>query len=60
MSTGRIVHILVFVLAGVVFYVGLVVGLQYSSTAGTLLWLASGLIAVGNVLWWWMRRRGRH
>lgn len=49
-------HVLLFVLAVVVFYLGLGVGLQYDSNLGTLLWAASGAIVVLNVLW--MRRRG--
>ncbi|MYH41141.1 MAG: hypothetical protein F4150_05125 [Chloroflexi bacterium] len=49
-------HVLLFVVAAVVFYIGLGVGLQYDPNLGTLLWAASGAIVVLNMLW--MRRRG--
>lgn len=45
------VHVLLFLLAIVVFYVGLGVGLQRSSTGGTLLVLAAAAIALLNLLW---------
>ncbi len=48
-------HVLLFVVAGIVFYIGLGVGLQYDPNLGTLLWATSGAIVVLNVLW--MRRR---
>ena len=53
MSTGvRIgAHAVLFVLAIVVFYFGLAVGLQVNPLAGTALWIvAAGMIA-GNVFW---------
>ena len=34
-------HVLLFVVAAVVFYIGLGVGLQYDPNLGTLLWAAS-------------------
>ena len=49
-------HILLFVLAGALFYAGLGVGLQYDPNLGTLLWAASAAIVVLNALW--MRRSG--
>ena len=49
-------HILLFLVAVAVFYLGLGIGLQWNPTVGTLLWLAAALIAVGN-LWWILRRR---
>ena len=58
MSDRRIrkaAHVLLFVVAAVVFYIGLGVGLQYDPNLGTLLWATSGAIVVLNVLW--MRRR---
>ena len=47
-------HVLLFVLAVVVFYVGLGLGLQYNPTLGTVLWFASAAIVALNLLW--MRR----
>ena len=47
-------HVLLFVLAVVVFYVGLGLGLQYNPTLGTALWFASAAIVALNLLW--MRR----
>ena len=52
-STGvRIAaHVLLFLLAVVVFYLGLGVGLQFNPTLGTLLLVASaGLVAL-NLFW---------
>ena len=57
-STGvRIAaHALLFLLAAVVFYLGLGVGLQYNPTLGTILWVASaGLVALN--LFWILRSR---
>ena len=45
------VHGGVFLLAVVVFYLGLGVGLQVSPTWGTALWAAAAAIAALNVLW---------
>ncbi len=58
-AIARIVgHILLFVLAVVVFYLGLGVGLALNPTLGTLLWiLAAGLFALN--LYWIFRRRRR-
>ena len=53
-----VVHILVFLAAIVVFYIGLFVGLQVNSNMGTLLWLAAFVIAGVN-LFWIMRSRVR-
>jgi hypothetical protein len=44
-------HILLFVVALVVFYLGLGVGLALSPPAGTALWLVAGAIALANLLW---------
>ncbi len=49
-------HILLFLVAVAVFYLGLGIGLSWNPAVGTLLWLAAALIAVGN-LWWILRRR---
>ena len=46
----------VFLLAVIVFYLGLGVGLQVSPTWGTALWVAAAIVAL-NVLW--MIRRAR-
>ena len=47
----NVVHVLLFILAFVVFYAGLGIGLQYNPNLGTLLWLAAAGIAAGNILW---------
>lgn len=54
---ARTVHVLLFVLAGALFYVGLALGLQYSSTWGTVLWGAALAVLLVNVLWMARRRR---
>lgn len=52
-----IAHVLLFVLAFVVFYLGLGIGLQLNPNLGTLLWLAAAAIAGLNLLWiLWSRR----
>ena len=43
-----VIHVLLFLLAAVLFLVGLPVGLQFNPNLGTALWVASGLIAVLN------------
>ena len=51
-SVVRIVaHVLLFLLAFVVFFLGLGVGLALNPTIGTALWIAAGAIVVLNVLW---------
>ena len=50
-----IVNVLLFIVAGVLFFIGLGLGLQYSPSVGTALWIAAGVIVVLNVLW--MNRR---
>ena len=50
-------HILLFLLAVVVFYLGLGIGLQVNTTLGTLLWFtAAGLVAM-NLVWLLRSRR---
>ncbi len=49
--TKAAAHGLLFVLAFVVFYVGLGVGLQYNPTIGTLLWVAAAAIVALNLFW---------
>ena len=53
MKTGlRIaLHVVLALLAVVMFYVGLFMGLQVNTTIGTVLWFASGALFVGNLLW---------
>ena len=51
------VHAGVFLLAVIVFYLGLGVGLQLSPAWGTALWVVAAAIAALNVLW--MIRRAR-
>ena len=46
-----VVHVLLFVLAVVVFYFGLGVGLQFNPALGTLLWLIAAAIVSLNLLW---------
>ncbi len=50
-----IVNILLFIVAGALFFIGLGLGLQFNPTIGTVLWIAAGVIVVLNVLW--MNRR---
>lgn len=51
----KIINILLFIVAGALFFIGLGAGLQYSPSVGTVLWIAAGVIIVLNVLW--MNRR---
>ena len=50
------VHALLFVIAVVVFFLGLGVGLQVNPNLGTLLWIAAAAIAGLNVLWMFRSR----
>ena len=52
-----VAHVLLFLLAVVVFYFGLGVGLQFNPTLGTLLWLVAGAIVALNLLWMLRSRR---
>ena len=45
------VHALLFVVAVVVFFLGLGIGLQYNANLGTLLWIAASAIVALNVVW---------
>ncbi len=57
-TTARIaLHILLFVLAVVVFYLGLGVGLQFNPALGTLLWFAAAAIVAVNLIWIGRSRR---
>ncbi len=50
-------HLLIFAVAVVVFFLGLGIGLQYNPDLGTLLWIVAAAIAVANAVW--MTRGGR-
>ena len=65
------VHILLFLVAIVVFYLGLGIGLAWPGvtvagvtlsgpTAGSILWITAGVIGVGNLVWMirYFNRRG--
>ena len=47
----KTVHIVLFLVAFVVFYVGLGMGLTRDPNLGTALWAAAAVIAVGNIVW---------
>ena len=44
-------HVFLFVVAFIVFYAGLGIGLQHDANLGTALWLAAGAITAANILW---------
>ena len=52
---GRILkigaHILLFLLALVMFYIGLFLGLQVNPNYGNLMWIGAAAIAGLNILW---------
>ena len=50
-------HILLFAVAAVVFFLGLGIGLSQNPAIGTLLWLVAGGIAVANAIWMTRWRR---
>ena len=52
-----VAHVLLFLLAIVVFYFGLGVGLQYNSNLGSALWVAAAAIALLNLIWMFRSRR---
>ena len=54
-----VAHIALFAVAIVIFTLGLGIGLQISPTAGSAMWIAAVLIALGNVAWiaWRLLRR---
>lgn len=52
-----VAHVLLFLLAVVVFYFGLGVGLQFNPALGTLLWLLAAAIVALNLLWLVRSRR---
>ena len=46
-----IMHVALFLVALVVFYIGLFVGLQVNPNAGSVLWLVAAAIGLGNLVW---------
>ena len=48
-------HMLLFLLAGLVFFLGLGIGLQLNPIVGTALWAVAGAIAALNLLWIYQR-----
>ena len=54
-----VLHAAIFVIAFCTFILGLGVGLAVNPTAGTLLWILAGLIAVANIIWIVAGRRSR-
>ena len=63
MPTARVfrisAHVALFVVVLFVFFFGLGVGLAQSPLYGSLLWVAAGVICVGN-LWWMINRKLRN
>ena len=57
-TAKMVAHVLLFVLAVVVFYLGLGVGLTMNPTLGTLLWIVAFAIA-GINLFWILRKTAR-
>ena len=47
----KIAHIVLFLVAVIVFYLGLGIGLSANPTLGTALWVAAIAIAVANLFW---------
>ena len=62
MPTARVfrisAHVALFVVVLFVFFFGLGVGLAQSPLYGSLLWVAAGVICVGN-LWWMIKGSNR-
>ena len=52
-----VVHVLLFVLAIAVFYLGLGIGLSYNPAIGTAMWGAAAVIAGLNLVWILRRKR---
>ncbi len=55
--TRMVLHVLLFLVAGIVFFLGLGIGLSQNPAIGTLLWLVAAGIAVANAIWMTRRRR---
>ena len=45
------IHVVLFLVAVSVFYLGLGIGLAANPTIGTVLWFVSGAMFAGNLLW---------
>lgn len=52
-----VLHALIFLVAAIVFFLGLGIGLSQNPAIGTLLWLVAAGIAVANAIWMTRRRR---
>ena len=50
-------HLLLFAVAIIVFYLGLGIGLSANPIVGTLLWLAAAALIAANVVWLVRSRR---
>ena len=58
MIVARIaLHLLIFAVAVIVFFLGLGIGLSQSPAIGTLLWVVAAGIAVANAIWMSRLRR---
>ena len=58
MRFKRAAHAALFLVAAVVFYLGLGIGLQVDPFWGTVLWIVAGAIVLLNVLWIFLSRIG--
>ena len=54
-----IVHVVLFVAAFIIFYLGLGIGLAVNPTGGTVLLALAAAIATGNLLWIFYQRLRR-
>ena len=59
MKLRIVTHIVLFVLAFGIFYVGLAVGLQQDADWGTILWAVAMAIVVLNIAWMLLAGRRR-
>ena len=50
-SLKIIAHVVLFLAAFIVFYLGLGIGLTRDPNLGTALWAVAGAIALGNLFW---------
>ena len=54
-----VLHAFLFLVAVVVFYLGLGVGLALNATLGTAIWAVAGIILLGNLVWIVLRLKSR-
>lgn len=47
----NVLHVLLFLLAGIFFHLGLVLGLQISPALGTAMWVITAAILALNLAW---------